>query len=450
MAVARARKLEPLEPKEMEIGHNVLVIGGGIAGLETAIQLARRDYGVFIIEKEEHLGGISKQLHSLYPSAKPGESLIQEKLKEIYERDIKIFTQTEIENISGYVGNFKVSLKSGDSQIAPPPLEVGAIVLATGFQLYQPEEGEYGFLRFPNVITNMEMERWFPAVDKPLFEGKPVDHVAYIQCVGSRGESGLPECSRYCCQAAIKQAIDLRKMGVQVTIFNRDIRVYHHEAETMYREAREQGVTFVRFTPDNQPKLVGKDRLKSIQFFDSTLQADIEIPVDLLVLSVGMRPPGQSLERIQKFIKVPLGMDGYLLEKHPKFGPVETNIQGVFICGCVQGPKDIADSIAQSNAVAAKVDALLSRSTIWMEPITSYVQEDMCRGCGTCIDVCEYGAITLKESRGAEIAYVNEALCEGCGTCSTYCPTGAIDIHHFRDKQIESMLEAFLLTSRMA
>jgi heterodisulfide reductase subunit A len=143
-------------------------------------------------------------------------------------------------------------------------------------------------------------------------------------------------------------------------------------------------------------------------------------------------------------------MDGYLLEKHPKFGPVETNIQGVFICGCVQGPKDIADSISQSNAVAAKVDALLSRSTIWMEPITSYVQEELCRGCGTCIEVCEYGAITLSDSKGAEVAFVNEALCEGCGTCSTYCPTGAIDIHHFRDKQIESMLEAFLLTERSA
>ena len=450
MAVARARQLEPLEPKEMEIGHNVLVIGGGISGLETAIQLARRDYGVFIVEKEEHLGGVTKQLHSLYPSAKPGESLIQEKLKEVYERDIKIFTQTDIADISGYVGNFKVTLKPGDGQIAPPPLEVGAIVLATGFQLYQPEEGEYGFLKFPNVITNMEMEKWFPAKEKPLFEGKPVKHVAYMQCVGSRGEGGLPECSRYCCQAAIKQAIDLRKMGVRVTIFNRDIRVYHHEAETMYREARERGVTFIRFTPENEPKLIGDERLKAIQFNDPTLKTDIEIPVDLLVLSLGMRPAAKSVEGIQKFIKVPLGMDGFLLEKHPKFGSVETNIQGVFICGCVQGPKDIADSIAQSNAVAAKVDALLSRSTIWMEPITSFVQEELCRGCGTCVDICEYGAIRLKDSNGVQVAEVNEALCEGCGTCSTYCPTGAIDIHHFRDKQIESMLEAFLLTERSA
>lgn len=446
MAVARAKKLEPLEPKEMEIGHNILVIGGGIAGLETAIQLARREYGVFIVEKGEHLGGVTKELQSLYPNLKPGEALIQEKLKEVYERDIKIFTESEIDTISGYVGNFKVKLKSCNGQIAPPHLDIGAIVLATGFQMYQPQRGEFGFLKYPNVITNMEMEKWFPAREKPLFEGKPVQHVAYIQCVGSRGEGGLPECSRYCCQAAIKQAIALRKMGVHVTIFNRDIRVYHHEAETMYREARESGVTFIRFKPENLPKLIGKEQVEAVRFHDPFLDIDIEIPVDLLVLSLGMRPPGKSVEDIQKFIKVPVGLDGFLLEKHPKFGPVETNIQGVFICGCVQGPKDIADSIAQANAVAAKVDALLSRSTILMEPITSVINEQLCRGCGSCVEVCEYGAIRLKETGEILVADVNEALCEGCGTCSTYCPTGAIDIRHFRDKQIESMLEAFLLT----
>ncbi len=445
MAVARVKKLEPLEPKEMEIGHNVLVIGGGIAGIETAVQLAGREYGVFLVEKNEHLGGVTTQLHSLYPSGDSGEKLIKKKIKEVYERDVKIFTESSIDHISGYVGNFKVRLKPVNGQIAPPPLEVGAIVLATGFQLYHPDEGEFGFLEYPNVITNMEMEKWFPSTSKPHFEGKPISHVAYVQCVGSRGEEGLPECSRYCCQAAIKQALALRKMDIHVTIFHRDIRVYHHEAETMYRAAREAGVTFVRYTPDNLPQLTGDGQVESIHFKDPVLNTVIAIPVDLLVLSVGMRPAGASVDNILKYIKIPVGMDGFLMEKHPKFGPVETNIQGVFIAGCAQGPKDIADSISQANAVAAKVDALLARSTIWMEPITSYVQKELCRGCGTCIDVCEYGALKLSDHAGLLIAEVNEALCEGCGTCATYCPTGAIDIRHFKDQQIESMLEAFLL-----
>jgi heterodisulfide reductase subunit A len=445
MAVARARKLEPLEPKEMTIGHHVLVIGGGIAGLETAVQLARRGYGVFIVERDETLGGYTKNLHSLYPSGQPGKNLIEEKVREAYKHEVKIFNQSSIAEISGYVGNFKVKLRPLNGQIAPPPLEVGAIVLATGFYLYEPADGEFGYLSYPNVITNMEMEKWFPSTKSPHFEGKPISHIAYIQCVGSRGEYGLPECSRYCCQAAIKQAIALRKMGIHVTIFNHDIRVYHHEAESMYREARSLGVTFIRYSPGNEPELKGENHIEALVHNDPVLKTKIEIPVDLLVLSLGMRPAEATMKELLRFVKIPTGIDGFLMEKHPKFGPVETNIQGIFIAGCSQGPKDIADSIAQANAVAAKVDALLSRSTIWMEPITSCVEQDLCRGCGTCVEVCEYGAIKLNQDTGRSIAEVNEALCEGCGTCSTYCPTGAIDIHHFRNQQIESMLEAYLL-----
>ena len=176
----------------------------------------------------------------------------------------------------------------------------------------------------------------------------------------------------------------MQKMGIHVTIFNRDIRVYHHEAEGMYREARQLGVNFIRYEKDNPPQILGNRIVYNLQFTDQVLKQDIEVPADLLVLSVGMRPARKSIEEIQKSIKVPVGMDGFLMEKHPKFGPIETNIQGVFIAGCAQGPKDISDSIAQANAVAAKIDALLSRSTIMMEPISSYINELLCRGCGTC------------------------------------------------------------------
>ncbi len=271
-----------------------------------------------------------------------------------------------------------------------------------------------------------------------------------MQCVGSRGPEGLPECSRYCCQAAIKQAIALREKGIQVAILNRDIRVYHHEAETMYREAREKGVVFIKYIPEKPPVLIGDNRLKSVRVFDRILKTEIEIQTDLLVLSVGMRPVTESMNHLQQFLKIPKGQDGFVLEKHPKFGPVETNIQGVFTCGCVQGPKDISDTIAQANAVAGKVDALLSRETILMEPITSTVNIELCRACGNCVDVCEYGAICLTEKDGSRYAIVNEALCEGCGTCATFCSTGAIDIRHFRDHQIEDMLKAFLYSEPMA
>jgi len=445
MAVAKVRVLEPLKPKEMEIGHNVLVVGGGITGIETALRLAKRDYQVYLVEKEDHPGGWVSDLELLYPSGISGKDLIKQKLKEINPEKIKLFTRTVVSNINGYVGNFEVKLQSHNGQQNPPALKVGAIVLATGFQLYEPEKDEFGYGKFPNVITNMEMERLLVKGKEIRFQEQPVRHVAYIQCVGSRGPEGLPECSRYCCQAAIKQAIALRKAGIRVTVFNRDIRVYHHEAESMYRQAREAGVIFLRYTVERPPRLVGKTRLEAIQFNEPMLKTEIEIPADVLVLSVGMRPAAAAIRSIQQFLKVPTGMDGFFLEKHPKFGPVETNMEGVFICGCAQGPKDIADSIAQANAVAAKVDALLARSTILMEPITSYVNEELCRGCGTCVEVCEFGALELKEKEGVLVAQVNEALCKGCGTCATYCPTSAIDIRHFRDMQIESMMEALFL-----
>jgi len=445
MAVAKVRRLEPLEPKEMEIGHNVLVIGGGISGIETAIQLAKRDYHVYLIEKEADLGGWVSKLRILYPTGMSGKKLIDQKVKMIDPQKIEIFTQTSVKDIKGFVGNFEVILQTSNGKAVPDTVQVGAIVLATGFELYQPQQNEFGFQKFSNVITNMELEYLLESQKELSFKNKPVKQVSFIQCVGSRGKGGLPECSRYCCQAAIKQAIALQKMGLQVTIFNRDIRVYHHEAETMYRQARELGVTFIRYTVDELPVLLGKKEVEKIRFKESTLKMEIEVNTDLLVLSVGMRPSRQSIEEIQKFLKVPVGMDGFLLEKHPKFGPIETNIEGVYICGCIQGPKDISDSIGQANAVAAKVDALLARSTILMEPLTSVINQELCRGCGTCVDVCEYGAITLQDKDNAVIALVNEALCKGCGTCATFCPTNAIDIRHFRDEQIESMLKAFLL-----
>jgi heterodisulfide reductase subunit A len=450
MAVARVRELEPLEPKEMPIGHDIVIIGGGIAGMETAIQLSRRGYKVSIVEKQEYLGGWTRHLNSLYPSGESGLDLVQRKLQEIYEKEVKIYTGAAVSEIRGYVGNFSVTLHINNGKTKEEKLDAGAIVLTPGFEAYEPRKNEYGYLRYPNVITNMDLEELLQSKNEIHFEGEAVSSVVFMQCVGSRGDEGLPECSRYCCQASIKQAIALRKMGIHVTVFNRDIRVYHHEAEGMYREARQLGVNFVRYEKDNPPQIIGNRIVYNLQFKDQVLKQNIEFPADLLVLAVGMRPAKKSIEEIQKSLKVPIGIDGFLMEKHPKFGPIETNIQGVFIAGCAQGPKDISDSISQANAVAAKIDALLSRTTIMMEPIASCIDELLCRGCATCVDVCEYGALSVVDKAGVSVAQVNEALCEGCGTCATYCPTNAIDIRHFRDKQIESMLEAFLLPGKQA
>jgi heterodisulfide reductase subunit A len=257
-----------------------------------------------------------------------------------------------------------------------------------------------------------------------------------------------PGCSRYCCQAAIKQAIAFRKRGVNATILYRDVRVYSRGAEEMYREARGLGVLFVRYDLSQKPQVIGNGRAQAVRVFDHDLKMEIEIPADLVILSVGMIPREAESKTLQALLKVPRSADRFFMERHPKFGPVETSMEGVFLCGSVQGPKDIADSIAQASAVAAKVAALLSGKTIQLDPITSHVDEILCRGCGDCADVCEFHAIEIKIGEtGLPVASVNEALCKGCGTCAAICPTGAIDLRHFKDEQIGSMLEALLVGS---
>ena len=464
MAVAKARWLEPLSFKQMEVIRDVLIIGGGIAGMQTAIDLKDRGFTVHLIEKGEHLGGRVAQLATLYPSFQPGAQLIEEKLRELKRDDVDIRTCTEVVDIHGFVGNFDVTVRPVcDKPVRDETIRVGAVVMAIGADMYQPV-GEFGYGTFENVITSVDVERMMMTGDKfqnPNSKSQnsklgfgiwDLRSCVFIQCVGSRQEMGEdgrmanPGCSRYCCQAAIKQAIAFRKRGVNATILYRDVRVYSRGAEEMYREARGLGVLFVRYDLAHKPEVVGNGRAQAVCVFDRDLKMEIEIPADLVVLSVGMIPREAESKVLQELLKVPRSADRFFMERHPKFGPVETSMEGVFLCGSVQGPKDIADSIAQASAVAAKVAALLSGKTIQLDPITSQVDEILCRGCGDCVDVCEFHAIEIKVGEtGLPVASVNEALCKGCGTCAAICPTGAIDLRHFKDEQIGSMLEALLV-----
>jgi heterodisulfide reductase subunit A len=468
VAVAKARWLEPLSFKQMEVNRDVLILGGGIAGIQTAIDLKDRGFTVHLVEKSGHLGGRVAQLATLYPSFQPGMQLIEEKLRELKGDDVDIRTCTEVVDIHGFVGNFDVTVRPiCDKPVRDETIRVGAVVMAIGADMYQPV-GEFGYGTFDNVITSVDVERMMLAADEARVEDRElrienrnsairnpqsaIKSVVFIQCVGSRQEPGdngrmiNPGCSRYCCQAAIKQAIAFRKRGVYATILYRDVRVYSRGAEEMYREARGRGVLFVRYDLAHKPQVIGNGRAQAVRVFDRDLKMKIEIPADLVVLSVGMIPREAESKRLQELLKVPRSADRFFMERHPKFGPVETSIEGVFLCGSIQGPKDIADSIAQASAVAAKVAALLSGEKIQLDPITSQVDEVLCRGCGDCVDVCEFNALEIKVGEtGLPVASVNEALCKGCGTCAALCPTGAIDLRHFKDEQIGSMLEALLV-----
>jgi heterodisulfide reductase subunit A-like polyferredoxin len=431
MSVARVRKLGALFVKELPVNRDVAIIGAGITGLRCGIDLIVRGFNVRIIEKKDVSGGLVRDLSSIYPSFRKGKDIIDKLIDEFTSKGGELLTSAELLDVTGYVGNFQVKVKIGTKE---SEFTVGAIVLATGSELYDPGE-RYGYGRFPNIITNMELEQ-------KILSGelKDVKSVAFFQCVGSRGDAGNPGCSRYCCQAAIKEAIYLREQGIDVAILNRGVRVYSKGAERMYRRARELGVLFLPY--EGEPEITGKQKAEAVTIPSPDIDADITIPVDLIILSVGM-VPAVDAAHLSELFKVPRGPDKFFLERHSKFGPVETTVEGVFLCGCCQFPQDIGDSISQASAVASKVAALLSRDKITLAPITSTVIEEYCRGCGRCAEVCEFQAIELVEKeKGVFVAQVNEALCKGCGTCVAACPTGAIDLRHFRSEQIEAQLEA--------
>jgi heterodisulfide reductase subunit A len=441
MGVARARHLQPLYRKVMPISQSVLVIGGGVAGLRAALDLEGQGFKVYLVEKEGRLGGRLNRLTIVYPADLSAVELSRAMVEKLLNTRVEVMVSTEINSIAGFVGNFDVSTTNGN-------FKVGTIVMATGADVYEPK-GEFGYGRLQNVITNQELEDILhDTKGKIQIKGQTPKTVAFIQCVGSRDPQKHPGCSRYCCPTAIKQAIRLRESGVNVVVLHRDMRTVGARAEEHYRRARALGVKFIRYTPERLPQVsAGPDGAITVDILEGALNRILEIDADYVVLAAGMIPNQASTSALHDILKVPLGSDGFFMERHSKLGPVETTTEGVFLAGCVSGPKDIADSIAQGSAAAAKVANFIARDTVSLEPTVCSVEQALCRACGRCVDICQYHAPSLVEIvPGLNAAQINPALCKGCGTCASWCPTGAVQALHFTDKQIFSMMEALLVS----
>jgi heterodisulfide reductase subunit A len=449
MAVSRARRLEPLHMIDVPVERSALVVGGGVAGLQAALEIARQGFKTILVEKTDRLGGrLNKpSLTKLYPSGRDAEKLIGEKIAQLEEAGVEVMLNTEVARVDGFVGNFDVELAdaSGKKQAVTKQVRVGAIVLATGADLYEPK-GEYGYGEYPNVVTSLELEQNFAAnAGRAVVDGKHPENVAFIQCVGSRCERGNPGCSRYCCPTTVKQALMLCEHGANVTVFYKDMRTVSDGAEEMYRNARGKGVLFVKIAEDDAAEVVGDKAAAAVEGYDVLLKSRVRAPAELVVLATGMVPREPDTTILQSIFKIPRGEDKFLMERHPELGPVETTTDGVFIVGCLQAPKDVADSLSQASAAAAKVARLLARDSVKLEPTIAEVNEELCRGCGQCVEICQFNAPELvRLESGVYVARINEALCKGCGTCAVSCPTGAVVARHFTDLQIHTMLETVL------
>jgi heterodisulfide reductase subunit A len=539
--IAKARLLEPLEPIRLSAEKQALVIGGGIAGLRSAWDLARRGIKVTLIEKTPFLGGRMAQLESVFPTGEAARDLLHALIEKVaVHPNVTIHTRAELVGMSGYVGDYKAAIRQqsrgvadGDigegfsavqQAIANCPVEVpdefnygltqrkaiyqaypgcypatpaidwencngcreclknlngdtglitlqneprefeltvGAVVVATGFSLYEPHPGEYGYGEHEEVITLAQLIRLLALNDgdELVWNGRSVRNIALIHCVGSRQLDGVNQpqpdgqvnnyCSRICCTAALHAATELHDRFPHINLFDfyEDIRTYGRGHEEYYTEASQKMVRFLRFHDDELPSVTtspsanGANPLLVTAKDYLTWGEEIEVPVDLVVLVTGVMP--NPIDDIIRLLKIAPGTDRFLLEVHPKLRPVETAVPGIILAGTAQGPMNIQESCGAAGAAAAKVAVLLGQGRVELEPFVAHVDPARCDGSGECVAVCPYeDAITLDMVDGVTRAVVTPANCAGCGSCVSACPNRAIDLQGWTLDQYDAMVDA--------
>ena len=429
MALEKAIRLEPLGKLTLGVHQAALVIGGGVAGMSAALELAAQGFPVHLVEKEPELGGNLRHVHFALDGSRT-EGRLAEMIERVkaHER-ITAHLGTTATDISGYVGNFVTSLADGSE-----PIEHGVVVVATGAEAVEPSSYLHG--NDDRVITLRSLEGRL-AVDDPAL--RRAEQIVIIQCVESRDEQ-RPYCSRVCCTAAVKNALKLREINPRAAIhvLYRDVRTYGLK-ELAYRDARDRGILFSRYDADDPPTASVDGGRLLVDVEDRILGRALRFEPDLLVLSSGVAPnPGNRA--LSQMLKVPLDEDGFFLEAHVKLRPVDFATDGVFVCGMAHYPKDVSEAIAQAKAAAGRAATVLSKDTFETEGKVATVRTDRCSGCGTCVEVCAYRAIDLDPEAG--YAVVNEALCKGCGVCAASCLAAAIDLKGFANEQVLAMLEA--------
>ncbi len=552
-AVAKVAWLVPLEEREVGVSQAALIVGGGIAGMQAALDIADAGFQAYLVEKQPYLGGRAAQLNATFPTMERMADLLAPLMKRVNEHpNIRVLTNADVVKVDGYIGNFRATVRQRaafvdaskcdacgkcvdacpvtvpdafdanlttrraiyrlpTSPLAPPlsgkgnggafvideqrctyvqdhvctlPLsfqerglggevgcaaacaqnaidfaqtekvsevDIGAIIVATGAATFDAAaKPELGFGAYANVITSLQFERLAdatgPTGGKIEIDGKTPKDIVFISCVGSRDKTtGNVYCSRVCCMVNAKQAHIVKEKfpDAKVTVFYTDVRAFGKGHEEFYDAVRKEGVRYRRgyvsevFKRGPAKGAGSGDERIVVRAEDTLMQKPVEVEADLVVLGIGLTPRAET-DEIANILGLPRSGDGFLLEIHPKLRPVETAVDGVFLAGTCQGPKDIVDTIAQARAAASSALAPLCRGKVKIESATSQVNEELCAGCGLCVATCPYGAPAINPRTGK--ARVNAVLCKGCGACEAACPSKAIQVMQFTPRQVLSQI----------
>ena len=446
--VARTRLTSPLEPLVVETAQRALVIGGGIAGLRAALGLSEIGLGVFLVEREPELGGHVGRLGEIYPHGQDGRELIAHLVEEIRKRpDVTVLTSAEVVGKSGSFGNYRAAIRVGPEHAETIEVDVGSIIVATGFDSYRPEVGELGY-GIDGVVTLPEFKELLDTADGPLvYGGRPVRNIVYVYCVGSRQAPNVPGahsyCSRFCCSAAVHASLQAAKLAdVHQYHLYRELRTYGAH-ELMLDESRKQGSLYLRFADDDPPAVErDADGLKVTVRDLLTAGEELTIPADLVVLVTGMVP--RPNEELIQALKLPIGRDGFFNEIHPKLRPVETVVDGLLVAGACQGPKTASESVASGLAAVTQTAAVLKQGYAELDPQVAVVNADACTWCGACVEACPFGAISQVSVDGRTVAVIDAAGCKGCGACAPVCAEDAIDLLGYTDAQMRAMIDGLV------
>lgn len=534
-AVQRVQWQVPLEARQVGVKQSALVVGGGIAGIEAALRLADAGKHVYLVEREPSIGGHMARLYKTFPTMDCASCILTPKMVAVGRHEnITLLTYSEVEKVSGYVGNFTVTVRRKpryideelcngcgtcmekcpwkkipsefDAELGYRPaiyypfpqavpripvidtencvyfktgkcracekfclrqavdfdqqerfleIEVGAIVLATGFHDFDPRRApQYGYGVLDNVLTGLELERLVntggPTLGKVVLkDGRKPEKIAILHCVGSRGDEVIEGrsheyCSRVCCMYSLKLAQLVRDyVGAEVVEFYRDMRAFGKGYEAFYERVHRDGATFMRFS--DKLRVEQQDGHLCVIADDVYTGGEQVVPVDMAVLSTGMEAQPDA-QHVAQIFGINLSLDGFFLERHPKLAPVDTATDGIFVTGTCQGPKDIPDSVAQGGAAAAEALALMDAGQVNLDPFTSHIDAEKCGGCRTCEGLCPYNAIEMVQEGGRLVASVNEVLCKGCGACAAACPAGAAMQNGFTNDQVLAEIEGILMS----